>query len=302
MAQAPLIFTQTTGAEFVAFSEAALQALASTSKAGTRPQNAAPGQFWIDDSNVAQWLLKCFDGTQDVLVATIDPSSHTITPNSAGLPLGNAANKNTGTSGDTIPKNDTANTFSGLQRIQAAAGLQNGLSIGSSTAGGHDFRILQKRVGELTITDETASVEIASVKDGLVVGAPTGGDQGASTVNATQYFRDGIAFVDALLVDFISGHFELPVNKSYFLDQQAPFAYEVQSLTTRTGFGSCTVALKIDGVNVTGISGLASSTTEAAATATAANVMAVGSDLALAVSAVANARDLRFTVKIRRIL
>lgn len=87
MSQAPLTFTQTTGAEFVAFTETALKALASTSKGATRPQEVQEGQFWIDDTDPNLWLLKQFANSQDIVAGSVDPINQTFTPYSNGQPL-----------------------------------------------------------------------------------------------------------------------------------------------------------------------------------------------------------------------
>ena len=110
------------------------------------------------------------------------------------------------------------------------------------------------------------------------------------------------AELDALIdqVSQISGHIETAANKTYILDLKAPYAYTVNALAAKTASGTCTAKLTIDGVDVTGITALSVSSTEASATASAANAVGVDTTLALVVSANSTALDLSFTVKITR--
>ena len=102
------------------------------------------------------------------------------------------------------------------------------------------------------------------------------------------------AELDALIdqVSQISGHIETAANKTYILDLKAPYGYTVNALAAKTVSGTCTAKLTIDGVDVTGISALSVTSTEASATASAANVVGVDTTLALVVSANSAALDL----------
>lgn len=92
-----------------------------------------------------------------------------------------------------------------------------------------------------------------------------------------------------------------PVNRDYTLDQYASFRYVVESMAAVTSAGTCTVALKIDGVAVTSISAVAVTTTETVVTATGANTVAIGNTLVLTASSVSAADNLAYTIKVRRI-
>jgi hypothetical protein len=102
------------------------------------------------------------------------------------------------------------------------------------------------------------------------------------------------------LVEQFSGHIETVANKTYVLDLKAPYAYTINSLAAKTVSGTCTAKLTIDGVNVTGITALAVTSTEDFDDATAANVVGVGNTVALVVSSNSTALDLQFTVKYTR--
>lgn len=92
-----------------------------------------------------------------------------------------------------------------------------------------------------------------------------------------------------------------PVNRDYTLDQSAGFRYAIESMAVVTSAGTCTVALKIDGVAVTNISAVAVTTTEVTVTATGANIVSVGNTLVLTSSSVSAADNLAYTIKVRRI-
>jgi hypothetical protein len=64
------------------------------------------------------------------------------------------------------------------------------------------------------------------------------------------------------------------------------FPLTIKSLTAKTDAGTCTVAIKINGTNVTSLSAVAVTSTEATTDATAANTMAIGDDLTITPSSV----------------
>ena len=80
MSQAPLTFTQTSGPQFVTFTQDALAAVASVFKGASQPTGILEGQVWIDDSNdPTEWLVKRYVNAQDVTVASIDPATRAVT-------------------------------------------------------------------------------------------------------------------------------------------------------------------------------------------------------------------------------
>lgn len=54
-------------------------ALHSSHMGDSRPSYAVPGMMWIDNTN-AIWNLNVFDGTDDILMGTIDPATNIFTP------------------------------------------------------------------------------------------------------------------------------------------------------------------------------------------------------------------------------
>ena len=111
---------------------------------------------------------------------------------------------------------------------------------------------------------------------------------------------DVLAFAGTGLVEQISGHIETVADKTYVLDLKAPYGYTINSLAAKTVSGTCTAKLTVDGVDVTGITALAVSSTEDFDDATAANSVAVGNTLALVISSNSAALDLDFSVKYTR--
>jgi microcystin-dependent protein len=71
---------------------AALQALASTSKGPSAPSTAYQGQFWLDDNtpSATVWTLSLYDGVDWIPVGTFDTTTNTFTLSNepAGVPTG----------------------------------------------------------------------------------------------------------------------------------------------------------------------------------------------------------------------
>lgn len=106
--------------------------------------------------------------------------------------------------------------------------------------------------------------------------------------------------IDALKVDTISGAIRKAADGTYVLDLSAPFAYSITSLTIASASGTATAKVTIDGVDVTGISAVAVSSSEAVGTASADNAVAAGATVALVISSSAAAERVAFTLKILR--
>lgn len=107
--------------------------------------------------------------------------------------IGTAATKNIGTSGDTIPKNDTANTFSALQTFAAGVALANQSITGNSGAItiDADVRLNANSTKKLNFLINGTSAMTVETDRGVVVGGPTGGSKGAGTLNAVDIYKNG---------------------------------------------------------------------------------------------------------------
>lgn len=102
-------------------------------------------------------------------------------------------------------------------------------------------------------------------------------------------------------VDAICGVIDYPEAKDYIVGLNMPFAFTVNTMTTRLTAGTCTVAAKKNTTAITGISSHSATTSEVTSTATAGNSFAAGDDVRLTVSSVSSTCEgLAFTIKITR--
>ncbi len=101
-------------------------------------------------------------------------------------------------------------------------------------------------------------------------------------------------------VEAISGVIDFPEAKDYRIAINMPFAFTMNTTTTRTTAGTATVVTKKNTTAVTGLSNSAS-TSEVTTTATAGNTFVAGDDVVLTVSSVSSTCEgLAFTIKITR--
>lgn len=102
------------------------------------------------------------------------------------------------------------------------------------------------------------------------------------------------------VTDSIGGLVEVAADTTYRLGGPSSFAYTIESLDVETDSGTITVAVKINGTPVTGLSAVSASSTPASAAATAANVVAVGDYLTFEGSSNSAATGLLFGITITR--
>lgn len=88
---------------------------------------------------------------------------------------------------------------------------------------------------------------------------------------------------------------------TYTLELYAQYAYTINQLKIISASGTCTVAVKINGVDVTGISAVAVSSTIATANASAANTVAVGNKITLVTTSNSALTNLQASLKTTRI-
>lgn len=161
---------------------AALQALASTSKGTGRPSTAYQGQLWLDDNtpSASVWTLYLYDGGDDIALGTFDTVANTFTASSSetAFPIGGTC----GFYGDTAPTNFAFVYGQALSRttyatLFARLGTKYGAGDGSTT-----FNLPDRRGrGEIGRDDMGGSaagrVTAATLTpDGVTLGA-TGGEQ-----------------------------------------------------------------------------------------------------------------------------
>jgi hypothetical protein len=88
---------------------------------------------------------------------------------------------------------------------------------------------------------------------------------------------------------------------TYTLELYAQYAYTINQLKIISASGTCTVAAKINGVDVTGISAVSVSSTIATANASAANTVAVGDKITLVTTSNSALTNLQASLKTTRI-
>lgn len=126
-----------TMAEYAGDVNAALLALLSCNSGSSAPANGVGGlathfQCWAD-TTTNPVVVKIYDGTNWVVVAKLNTSTHLWTPSYQGTDTGTASMASTGTSGHAIPFLDGANAWSGAQTF--SAGLSYVLNQNGATAG-----------------------------------------------------------------------------------------------------------------------------------------------------------------------
>jgi len=89
--------------------------------------------------------------------------------------------------------------------------------------------------------------------------------------------------------------------QTYVLELYAQYAYTINELKIISGLGTCTVAIQINGVSVTGISAVGVSTTIATGTGTALNTVAIGDKITLVLSSPSTLDNLQASLKTTRI-
>lgn len=100
----------------------------------------------------------------------------------------------------------------------------------------------------------------------------------------------------------ISGELTAPGNRTYTIELSAPFAYSITSLVTQTTSGTATLAVQVNGTNVTGMSAVAVSTTLTTSpfTGSTSGNVAVNGKVTLVISNVAGTSELAFSVRYTR--
>lgn len=98
----------------------------------------------------------------------------------------------------------------------------------------------------------------------------------------------------------IAGEITSPGNRTYTLDLSSPFPYTINSLVTQTAAGTATVAVQINGTNVTGLASVSVGTALTTTNATAANTVAANAKVTLVVSNVSGTSELAFALRYTR--
>ncbi|MBD2201534.1 hypothetical protein H6G33_09265 [Calothrix sp. FACHB-1219] len=105
----------------------------------------------------------------------------------------------------------------------------------------------------------------------------------------------------ANLVETISGHIELPLVQSYYLEVSAPYAYKVTKLSIKLNNGGGAVGLFINDVGIDSLSSITLSNNLLEIDTSLYNSLDVGDNLVLKVLSIVQGEDLIFTIKTVRV-
>lgn len=94
----------------------------------------------------------------------------------------------------------------------------------------------------------------------------------------------------------VSLYGDLESGQSFVLDLKAWDGYTITDLAGRVGAGTATVTLKINGVAITGLSGIALTTVKADFLGTALNTVNVGDEVSISIDSAANAFNLDLSI------
>ena len=124
-------------------------------------------------------------------------------------------------------------------------------------------------------------------------------DANAAAVRTT--VGAGTSNVATSQTDGFGGLIEAPAEQDYRIVVNAPFAFTINSTTTRSLSGTCTATFKI---NTTALGGTANSvsSSEQEQTHSSSNTVSAGADVVITISSNSSCVDLSFMVKITRTL
>ena len=100
-------------------------------------------------------------------------------------------------------------------------------------------------------------------------------------------------------IQFIFG--DIINGKVYQLITKARYDFTINSIALQTDVGTATVAIKINGTNVTGLSAVGATNSIVDTNATAANSVAIGDIVTLTISSIVTATSLSGNLKITRV-
>lgn len=134
----------------------------------------------------------------------------------------------------------------------------------------------------------------------VVIGSPVSGDQLKSAGGVL--IQDGGGLGSGIIMAItcsIPG--SNPANETVVADEKAAFGYTINSiLGATTSSGSITLAVKINGTSVTGLSAISITSTPADSTASASNIVNAGDKVTWVFTGNSSANDVAFTMKLTR--
>lgn len=209
-----------------------------------------------------------------------------------GLSDGDLGDITVSGNGTVLTIDDDAVTYPKMQNVSATDKI-----LGRSTAGaGNVEEIACTAAGRALLDDADAAamrttlgVVAASLAENNTFVGDASGNPVAKTVAEMQALlkvdKGCIAYADSAPVD---GTVEVLVR--------APFGFTINSFTADDDSGTVTVAVKINGTDVTGLAAVAVSSTKATTNATAANTVAAGDVVSLTFSSASTPVNVRATI------
>lgn len=85
-------------------------------------------------------------------------------------------------------------------------------------------------------------------------------------------------------------------NKTYTLEMRSRFDFDIEDIVHKTNAGTCTIAIKINGVDVAGLGAVSVTSTENITASTGSKAVVAGDDVTLVVSALSGVTDLIINV------
>ena len=144
--------------------------------------------------------------------------------------------------------------------------------------------------GDIYRTGDTARYRDTANVERLLLNAP---DNLANLTNpATARTNLGIDIIAS------SVYYQTPVNVTIPLSAKAAFAFTINQIRgLKTASGTLTLSIQIDGVNVTGLTSIAVTSTAQDVAGTAANAVAINGRVTVVIASVSSPVDLEFTLR-----
>lgn len=183
------------------------------------------------------------------------------------------------------------NDGSGVMSSEAALAISRGGTGQSSQTAAFDALAPTTTKGDIIVNDGNDNIRLAVGTNNYVLTADSSTASGVKWAAASGG-ASGVDSINALIIN--------PIDRTYVLDSYAPGSYTIDSIGFQCSTGTCTLAIKINGTNVTSLSALSVSSTPDTASASGANSVVAGDRVTAVVTSSSVIQDLEFSLKITR--